>query len=595
LKRLVEAAEGDLCEDDSSTDSASDYGSDSIEDVCADLRTDTACLMELDPLFKNPVLDLDCEESVPVIALQHWAPHKAYSDKISTRFPRASELLISRLGQANYERYLRCQQDRDRHASAIDETDTVEPQREPRKEEADAAPSLFHDSGLGTSIPTLSSYAETVMTYSAGEGRSVRIPQLPESAKAGMPFACIACGRWVRVLTNSAWKRHIYEDLRPWLCLDGTCSYADKVFTSRQDWVTHLALDHNLEPEWGSFDCPLCLSDTGEGKISITKHLGGHLEEISLSALPPDPDFDPASDGRGSDRDESADAEAEDGSEASGEWVGHTTHTISHEQFMKSLAAFTNSRQLHLNPQILTAGRILSLSDLFFAVRDADRNRRVSERDFWNWASREFGFLEPQVPTAPMQIRELFARYFLKFEEYQVNHYQGKCICGTTELEGITELEGTIIVCDGCNKWQHFACYYLDGIISNGHLCVDCKPRPLDVQRAVQLRTTQFPVSTGSESATKPGDSNASIPALGAASSSGPDEALETEGVRAPQPPYAYWSVSECDDFPALLRSFGTDWPSIAIHMQTKTAMMVGCSTFFPHIQCVLMFCVHGT
>lgn len=37
----------------------------------------------------------------------------------------------------------------------------------------------------------------------------------------------------------------------------------------------------------------------------------------------------------------------------------------------------------------------------------------------------------------------------------------------------------------------------------------------------------------------------------------------------------SYWSVSETNDFPAFLRSFGTDWQSIAAHMQTKTAVMV--------------------
>jgi len=37
----------------------------------------------------------------------------------------------------------------------------------------------------------------------------------------------------------------------------------------------------------------------------------------------------------------------------------------------------------------------------------------------------------------------------------------------------------------------------------------------------------------------------------------------------------SYWSVSEANDFPNLLKSFGTDWVAIANHMQTKTAVMV--------------------
>lgn len=37
----------------------------------------------------------------------------------------------------------------------------------------------------------------------------------------------------------------------------------------------------------------------------------------------------------------------------------------------------------------------------------------------------------------------------------------------------------------------------------------------------------------------------------------------------------SYWSVAEMNNFPELLRSFGTDWQAIAQHMTTKTATMV--------------------
>ncbi|KAI8961082.1 hypothetical protein F5Y11DRAFT_357961 [Daldinia sp. FL1419] len=37
----------------------------------------------------------------------------------------------------------------------------------------------------------------------------------------------------------------------------------------------------------------------------------------------------------------------------------------------------------------------------------------------------------------------------------------------------------------------------------------------------------------------------------------------------------SYWSVPEANDFPQLLRSFGSDWAAIATHMRTKTPVMV--------------------
>ncbi|KAI0843302.1 hypothetical protein F5Y06DRAFT_254612 [Hypoxylon sp. FL0890] len=37
----------------------------------------------------------------------------------------------------------------------------------------------------------------------------------------------------------------------------------------------------------------------------------------------------------------------------------------------------------------------------------------------------------------------------------------------------------------------------------------------------------------------------------------------------------SYWSVPEANDFPQLLRSFGSDWAAIATHMRTKTPIMI--------------------
>lgn len=41
-----------------------------------------------------------------------------------------------------------------------------------------------------------------------------------------------------------------------------------------------------MAPVWKGFKCPLCSEDTGDGKPVISRHLSGHLEEISLAALP---------------------------------------------------------------------------------------------------------------------------------------------------------------------------------------------------------------------------------------------------------------------------------------------------------------------
>ncbi|KAG6090015.1 hypothetical protein E4U30_008247, partial [Claviceps sp. LM220 group G6] len=50
---------------------------------------------------------------------------------------------------------------------------------------------------------------------------------------------------------------------------------------------------------------------------------------------------------------------------------------------------------------------------------------------------------------------------------------------------------------------------------------------------------------------------------------------LQLPGDRkAPTQASSYWSVSEANDFPLLLRAYGSDWTAIAAHMGSKTAVM---------------------
>jgi hypothetical protein len=303
---------------DTSSDGFSDAGpDDSIAEVAEDLKTDAQCLMELDPLFRDPVLDLALHKQKHVQDLKaiDWAPEKAYCDKVQQRFPKAEALLVERLGQANWARYLRCQEMRDSpievgaqplQASAADKGDdgTV------------AANSRYHDSGLGTSLPAASSYAETVMTYGAGDGQKIRIPPLSDEAKKGTPFPCLACGGWVQITNNSAWKRHLYTDLEPYACLEPQCSQTTRSFSNRNNWISHLALDHRYQPEWDAVTCPLCFETTEKGKLAVTTHLARHLEEISLSALPAYPDEDDEDAGFNAEVDDKIESKSAQGVEA---------------------------------------------------------------------------------------------------------------------------------------------------------------------------------------------------------------------------------------------------------------------------------------
>ncbi|KAF3012348.1 hypothetical protein E8E14_005681 [Neopestalotiopsis sp. 37M] len=271
-------------DDDSDT---TDFDYDSYFEIAEDLKTDTTCLMRTNSLLDSTVQSPHITDSASDVPVPSWEPHRPYCERIGIRFPDSIDKLVLRLGKANYDRFLRCSQKRDEISN--DDTNVFGPAQKANT----AVVSDFHDSGLGSSIPSKSSYAETIMSYGAdGNGQSVRVPPLSEDAKKGIPFTCVACFKTVSIKNNSLWKRHLYEDLCPWMCLDPECPSGNSVFSQRNDWLAHISFEHKMAPAWASLQCPLCRENIESGKASITRHLGNHLEEIALGSLPISTEWD---------------------------------------------------------------------------------------------------------------------------------------------------------------------------------------------------------------------------------------------------------------------------------------------------------------
>jgi La domain len=179
-----------------------------------------------------------------------------------------------------------------------------------------------------SSAGTMSSYAATVHPR---DDKHIPVPPPPAGCLEGLPFDCDICYRRVTNVKGSRrWKRHVFQDLRPYVCTYEGCRNQDAMFASRREWFEHEMNIHCINylcipPCQEAFDtyfefhrhlkqghneslsdeqirlmadmrkasafpqngipCPLCQTHCSSSK-QLEKHLGGDLEQIALFTLP---------------------------------------------------------------------------------------------------------------------------------------------------------------------------------------------------------------------------------------------------------------------------------------------------------------------
>lgn len=214
-----------VTESDYESDATSDYESDEPSDSNKTLKTISSlkagvdCLMELLPSMENTLgyarqTNLD-DEATTTVQFQVSGPARTYIINVYDRFAKADSRLVERLGEANWQRHtaLRAGLTQQSKSADLPSTATVVGDQEIPKS-VFVPVSMFHDSGMGTSIPANSSYAATVASHSSfvssvadQDGGSLRVPRTPSEVSKGIPFACDICGHVLSRIKNRVdWK-----------------------------------------------------------------------------------------------------------------------------------------------------------------------------------------------------------------------------------------------------------------------------------------------------------------------------------------------------------------------------------------------------
>ncbi|KAI1484337.1 hypothetical protein F5X96DRAFT_478718 [Biscogniauxia mediterranea] len=87
------------------------------------------------------------------------------------------------------------------------------------------------------------------------------------------------------------------------------------------------------------------------------------------------------------------------------------------DSFLKNLTTFMNMKQLPLDTNPIIEGRPLHLLQLFHMVSKFGGYRNVTAGNMWPQVASSVGFHPQQVPSAPTQVRSIYERNLLKFEE----------------------------------------------------------------------------------------------------------------------------------------------------------------------------------
>lgn len=235
-----------------------------------------------------------------------------FHQHVSHKYPQAEKQLVDRISSA-MARQRAILKYRERHHLKLSQGLHIDEDGDKLSETVAStfrleAPGQISDDLMSNSDASFTSYAGSLLSG----GEKLAIPALPKEAAGRKPFECPYCYFIITLKDRQAWARHIFRDLSPYICIFSGCSTQNKLYESRKAWYRHIRQTHMASQDVrGSYACLLC-AEGSLPMVSFEKHVGRHLEELSLFVLPRDTEDDELLD------DESGDGESEHGESEDG-------------------------------------------------------------------------------------------------------------------------------------------------------------------------------------------------------------------------------------------------------------------------------------
>lgn len=217
LAYYIDKSKAEVSNDSDDEKYGSDIDDDSVLSLSGDynlgddLRSRVQLILDLTPTLESTIEHqkrmLHNQLYIEQSSFAASGPARNYISLVHDKFPKASQKLKERLGEANWQRHLNVrrrmnQAAGDGNGDAITTGSVFQPK------------TLFHDSGIGTTIAAKSQYAQTEASHTSfmssiaqHEKGSLRVPPTPKEVGSGEQFKCYICGvLQTRIKNRISWK-----------------------------------------------------------------------------------------------------------------------------------------------------------------------------------------------------------------------------------------------------------------------------------------------------------------------------------------------------------------------------------------------------
>ncbi|KAI9151388.1 transcription factor Cys6 [Paramyrothecium foliicola] len=251
------------------------------------------CLLRLSVTIRNPAPHDQFKSRAGKEIIQHYKHWDI--EHVKTKFPGLNDTISERLALATgrrrqYFKYRTEHTAKLAEGLEVDETATIGGPGETATTIASPLPNHLTESTSHAFAEELedimseasgTSYATSVAESSIAASARLRVPPIPQEYEEG-PFKCPFCHMFIMISNRSEWKRHVFGDLQPYICLVAECTAPDHLYSRRSQWIKHMRSEH-----WRVWHCAFGCPDVFQSKQNCQAHIQtSHGYQVSATKIP---------------------------------------------------------------------------------------------------------------------------------------------------------------------------------------------------------------------------------------------------------------------------------------------------------------------